>query len=262
VHDVADGFMKTFRVIFLTCLGLILASFTAFPQQEEIEGYDSISDRVLVKKEMTGGITLHILGLGGNFRKGKNKTFFNSRIFEVEIVSMKHPKQIRVINPYFYNARSYVYGKLNHVYMLRGSYGFKKLLNRKPYWGGVELRLLYMGGISLALTKPVYLKIFYEEYPNGKDEKYDPDNQYHTPDNIIGRSAFFEGMGQIKLYPGVLAKVGLNFEFGALNSKIRALEVGAVLEVFPIAVPIMAYNPEQNFFPTFYLNFSLGKRYN
>ena len=70
---------------------------------------------------------------------------------------MKHPKQIRVINPYYYNARSYVYGKLNHVYMLRIGYGFKKLLNRKPYWGGIELRVLYMGGLSLAFAKPVYL---------------------------------------------------------------------------------------------------------
>lgn len=224
--------------------------------------YDSIAERVLLKKELSGGITLHVLGMGLNFRKGINKTYFNSRIMEVELVSMKHPKQIKVINPYYYNARSYVYGKLNHVYILRAGYGFKKLLNRKPYWGGVELRLLYMGGLSVAFAKPVYLYFWDETYSYRKEEKYDPENYYHSPEYIIGRAPFFDGLGEIKAYPGIFAKAGLNFEFGNLNSKIRALEAGGAVEYFPIAIPIMAFNPAQSLIFTFYLNFSLGKRYN
>lgn len=245
---------------------LILLFFTGieyvFSQEDEPVGYDSIADRVLLKKELTGGITLHNLGMGANFRKGVNKTYFTSRIFEIELVSMKHPKQIRVINPYYYDAKSYVYGKLNHVYILRGGYGFKKLLNRKPYWGGVELRALYMGGLSIAFAKPVYLIFWDETYTFRKEERYDPENVYHSSEYIYGRAPYFDGLGELKIYPGVFAKAGLNFEFGALNSKIRALEAGGVFEYFPVAIPIMAFNPAQNFFFTFYLNFSLGKRYN
>jgi hypothetical protein len=229
---------------------------------EELEGYDSITDRVLLKKELTGGVTIHNLGMGGNIRRGTNKTFFNSRIFEVEVVSMKHPKQVRMINPYYYNAKSFVYGKLNHVYILRAGYGFKKLLNRKPYWGGIELRALYMGGISVAFAKPVYLLFWDETISYIKEERYDPDNPYHDEEYIFGRAPFVDGLGELKVYPGVFAKGGLNFEFGTLNSKIRALEVGAVAEIFPVAIPIMAYNPANSFIFTFYLNFSLGKRYN
>ena len=70
------------------------------------------------------------------------------------------------------------------------------------------------------------------------------------------------GLNEIKVYPGVFLKAGLNFEFGKLNSKIRALEAGGVLEYFPKAIPIMAFNPANNVFMTFYINFSLGKRYN
>ena len=235
---------------------------TALSQDEELDGYDSIADRVLLKKELTGGITVHVLGMGMNFRKGINKTFFNSRIFEIEVVSMKHPKQIRVVNPYYYNARSYVYGKLNHVYILRAGYGFKKLLNRKPYWGGIELRALYMGGISVAFAKPVYLYFWDETYSFIKEEKYNPDNYYHSSEYIYGRAPFTDGLGELKVYPGFFAKAGLNFEFGTLNSKIRALEAGGVIEYFPKAIPIMAFNPAQNLLITFYLNFSLGKRYN
>jgi hypothetical protein len=255
--------MKTTPLIFIISLLFILAgSYSVYSQQIEPEGYDSIADRVLLKKELTGGVTIHNLGMGGNIRKAVNKTYFKSRIFEIEMVSMKHPKQVRLINPYYYQAKSFVYGKLNHVYMLRAGYGFKKLLNRKPYWGGIELRALYMGGFTLAIAKPVYLVFWDETISFKKTEKYNPDNPYHNEEYIFGRAPFTEGLGEIKLYPGVYLKGGLNFEFGNLNSKIRALEVGAVAEAFPKAIPIMAYNPAQNFFFTFYLNFSLGKRYN
>jgi hypothetical protein len=255
--------MKTTLLIFLFSFVFVLAGFNlAYSQEEEPEGYDSIADRVLLKKEMTGGIIIHNLGMGGNFRKGINKTYFNSRIFEIEVVSMKHAKQVRMINPYYYNAKSFVYGKLNHVYILRAGYGFKKLLNRKPYWGGIELRVLYMGGISLAFAKPVYLVFWDETISYTKVEKYNPDNPFHDEEYIIGRAPFNEGLWETKIYPGIFLKGGLNFEFGTLNSKIRALEVGGVAEFFPKAIPIMAFNPEQSFIFSFYLNFSLGKRYN
>lgn len=255
--------MKTFPVILLLCLFFIIGGRDkSFCQSEELDGYDSIADRVLLKKELSGGVTLHNLGMGGNFRRGVNKTYFNSRIFEIEFVSLKHPKQIRVVNPYYYNAKSYVYGKLNHVYILRAGYGFKKLLNRKPYWGGIELRVLYMGGLSVALAKPVYLYFWDETYSFVKEEKYNPDNIYHNSEYIYGRAPFTDGLGELKVYPGLFVKSGLNFEFGTLNSKIRALEAGMVFEYFPSAIPIMAYNPAQNLIFTFYLNFSLGKRYN
>jgi hypothetical protein len=254
--------MRKFPVILLALFFVLVMAGVSYSQPEDLPDYDSVADRVLLKREMTFGVTAHSLGLGLNFRLGSNKTFFNSRIVEVELVSMKHPKQIRVINPYYYDARSYVYGKLNHVYMLRAGFGYKKLLNRKPYWGGIELRVLYMGGVSLAFAKPVYLIFWDETYSYKVVEKYDPDNYYHSSEYIYGRAPWVEGLGEIKIYPGIFAKAGLNFEFGKLNSKIRALEAGGVLEYFPKAIPIMAYNPANNLFMTFYINFSLGKRYN
>jgi hypothetical protein len=254
--------MKPFPFIMFIFLMISVSGKMAFAQEEIVEEYDSIAERILLKKEMTGGATVHVLGMGVNFRRGSNKSFFSSRIFEIEVVSMKHPKQIRVINPYYYNAKSYVYGKMNHVYILRAGYGFKKLLNRKPYWGGIELRALYMGGVSLAFAKPVYLVFWDPTYTYRFEAKYNPDNYFHNAEYIFGRAPYTNGIWETRIYPGVYAKAGLNFEFGTLNSKIKALEAGGVFEYFPIAIPIMAYNPTQNFFLTLYLNFSLGKRYN
>lgn len=254
--------MRRFVIILISIFLGLIACIQLHAQGLDIPEYDSLSDNVLLRKELSGGILIHNQGMGFNFRTGRNKSFFNSRIIEVEGVSMKHPKQIRVINPYYYNARSYVYGKLNHVYILRGGYGFKKLLNRKPYWGGIELRLLYMGGLSVAFAKPVYLYFWDETYTYLKQEKYDPENYYHSSEYIYGRAPFMNGFGEIKVYPGIFGKLALNFEFGQYNSKLRALEAGTIVEFFPIPIPIMAYNPSSNLFVTFFISFQIGKRYN
>lgn len=252
---------------------LSLVGFFVFGQEQEIENekkrrqeepvIDSITNRVLLRREFTGGIILHSRGWGGHFRKGKNLSYFRSFQWEVDAVSLKSPKQIKTINPYFNNAKSYVYGKLNHIYILRAGLGIKHLLNRKPYWGGIELRFIYFGGLSLAFAKPVYLYIL--NYSVESDdytidiEKYDPG--HHGLDNIYGRAPFTQGIEHTTLHPGVYAKLGLNFEFGEYNSSIKAVEVGGVLDYYPFPIEIMAFNPEQSFFLTFYLAFSFGKRY-
>ncbi len=250
-----------FLIYILSGLIFLIITTKVNGQGEDLEN-DSISENILLKQEFTGGITIHNLGFGLQFRRGWNKSYFKSRILELEVVNMNNPKQVRMINSDYFNAKSYVYGKLNQVYILRAGYGFKKLLNRKPYWGGVELRLLYMGGLSVAFAKPIYLYFWDDLHTTLKEEKYNPDNTLHNRNYIYGRAPFMSGFNEIKIYPGVYAKGGLNFEFGEYNTRIRALEAGIVAEYFPVAIPIMAFYSAQNFFLTFYLNFQIGKRYN
>ncbi len=259
------------HIILLTLL--LMAGLFVCAQEQETEKknkqkerdpvYDSISDRVLLRSEFAGGIILHSRGWGLHFRKGQNLSYFRSLNWEIDFVSLKSPKQIKTLNPYFNNAKSYVYGKLNHIYILRAGIGIKRLLNRKPYWGGLELRFVYMGGFSLAFAKPVYLYIL--NYTPDNDEytidieKYNP--EIHGLDNIYGRAPYLNGIENTSLHPGVYVKLGLNFEFGKYNSSIKAVEVGGILDFYPIPLSIMAYNPEQSFFITFYVGVSFGKRY-
>ncbi len=64
------------------CLLFILAGKNdAFSQDKEIEGYDSIADRVLLKKELTGGITIHVLGNGFEFPKRGQQDLFQFPYF-------------------------------------------------------------------------------------------------------------------------------------------------------------------------------------
>lgn len=262
--------MAFFKNIILSTL-LILVGLLLFGQEQEGKRekrntepvYDSINDRVLLRREFTGGLILHSRGWGLHFRRGRNLSFKRSFQWEVDVVSLKSPKQIKTINPYFNNAKSYVYGKLNHVYIVRAGLGVKQLLNRKPYWGGIELRFIYYGGFSLALAKPVYLYILnysaeFDDYTIDI-ERYN--SKIHGLDNIYGRAPFTSGIENTSLHPGLYAKLGLNFEFGEYNSAIKAVELGGVIDFYPFPVTIMAENPVQSVFVTFYLSFSFGKRY-
>jgi hypothetical protein len=245
-------------------MGLGLGCLAQAYDEDDIETY---SDSVLLTKEMSGGFILHSMGWGLEFRKGRNINASKLWLMEIDFSEMKSPKEIRVINPYFSNAKSYIYGKLNNVYLIRAGYGRHHLLNSKPYWGGVALRYFFSGGASFGLAKPVYLNIinlvsispYYFEYEL-TTEKYDPEK--HFRDNIYGRAAFIKGFNQMSFYPGLYGKFGFTFDFGPHDASIKTLEVGATIDLFPIPIPLMAYNDPEYYFLTIYLSVNFGKRFN
>ncbi|HLN53004.1 MAG TPA: hypothetical protein VK212_04805 [Lentimicrobium sp.] len=252
----------------LTYLIIFIAVLTVSPVIAQVDSdydasFDSIGDNVLFRKEMNGAFILHTNGWGLEYRVGRNKTIFNKRTLEFDLLEYKHSKEIKSINPFYTNTKSYIYGKLNTVYLVRAGFGEQRLLNRKPYTGGVELRLFYIGGLSVALAKPVYLNIMQWDSTETrlviKTEKYNPEN--HFPDNIYGRASFLKGFNEIKPYPGLYAKLGLGIDFGNINQSTKLVEVGAVIDYFLKPVPIMANQKADQFFLTLYLSFGLGKRY-
>jgi hypothetical protein len=246
---------------------ILILSFALFvfilPSSGQSEAVMDTSRNILLLKERSFGVIFHSQGWGIKYSKAFHKSAFRKRVLVIEMVEMKSPKQVRIINPYYTNAKSFVYGKLNSVFLFRGTFGYHKQLNRKPYWGGVELRLLYMGGVSLGLAKPIYLLILSQpsaDIITYSEEKFDPVK--HSIDDIFGRASFTKGFNEIGVYPGFHAKLGLDFDYAAYRTKLQSLEIGAMIDVFPRPVPIMAFNDPDYFFLTFYLSFSFGKRFN
>jgi hypothetical protein len=220
---------------------------------------------ILYRKEYRGNVFIHSTGFGASFRKGINENAFKGRFWETSIFYTKELKEIKTTNPWYANSKSYVYGKLNDVMVARIGFGGERRVSRKPFQGGVEVNFNYGGGFSVAVAKPVYLYVI--EYTGSALQeyqlairKYDPNQHFY--ENIYGRAPFSDGLNEIKAYPGLYARAGMDFEFGNYDPDIRSLEIGLAFDLFPVAVPTMAFNDPRNLFAHFYIAFSLGKRYN
>lgn len=224
---------------------------------EKLQNRSFDDTEVLLKQEFTIGAMLHTQGWGLLIRRAKNKTFLRKRLFELEAVSMEHPKEIKTVNPYYENSNSYVYGELNQVVVTRLGYGRHNVLYAK-FDKGVEIRYLYIGGFSMAWAKPIYLEIGYPTIPYEyvATERYDPNR--HTADNIFGRASVFKGIDKMQFYPGMYGKFGFSFEYGQKQKNVRSLEAGVIIDYYIQRVPMMAKIKNDPYYLTFYLSFNFG----
>lgn len=215
---------------------------------------------LLLTKERTYGLLIHTRGWGFNYRKGNHLTGTLKRVLDVEFATLRHPKEIRSQNQLVDGSRSYFFGKLNSVGLIRAGYGLQKEKFGKFLQGAVEIRFVgFLGGV-IALAKPVYLEVNYRNNTLPQTEKYDPEK--HTQDNIVGRSPFLRGIGKTSPYFGAYGKFGFNFEYASGETSIKSIETGIVLDFIPSGIPMMAFNPKEVLIPTFYVNIAIGKKWN
>src|ERR1035438_24766 len=127
-------------------LAIILLGFSGmicYAQDEDKP--DTANDNVLFERQWTLGIQLNTNGWGFKFRKGKNLSFLTQRMWEIEFSTYKASKEIKTINPYYSDSKSYVYGKLNYIYFLRGGMGIQHVVQQPRLTGWalcVQLSLL------------------------------------------------------------------------------------------------------------------------
>lgn len=213
---------------------------------------------IIYRNELyTGGI-LHGHGFGLNFRRGFHKTGYKKRMIDIELLSMKHPKEVK--NPSHPGQyKDYIYGKLNSLNILRTGYGRQTSLFTKEGINGVEIRLGYYGGLSLGMLKPVYLYIATGRSEDKKIEKYDPEK--HFSDIILGRAPFTRGLGELSLKPGVYGRLSVNFEYAAFDDLIRSIETGVAFDLYPKEIPIMAKTDNKMLFLSVYVGLYFGKKW-
>jgi len=211
------------------------------------------------RKAVYGGAILHTQGIGLSLYFSKFKTVDIKTLYSFDFVNMKHPKEVKTFGVIDENAKGYVYGKLNSLYVLRAGYGKKKILHEKLREQAVEIGYLWIVGPSIGLAKPVYLEVFNSVGEIPQIERYDPEK--HSQDDIYGRGPSSRGVSEMKIHPGAFLKLGVVFEYSAYRSSIRAIEVGGILDAYPTRIPIMT-NTKNNFlYPTLYINLLIGKKY-
>lgn len=250
--------MFSLRSIIPMCL--ILFSFASSDLKSQQTVYDGPT--ILYEKSIHGGIHLHPKGWGLNFFSGDIQTVDKTRLIGIEILGMKHSKELK-LTPFDESAKGFSYGKLNAFYIIRPSYGVKRVLTDKLRKGGLEVSLVTAIGPSLGFTKPIYLEIDTDprrEILNLSSERYDPDN--HNTNNIHGKSSGFQGFSELRIRPGVYVKTSLFFEISPYKTQMKGVEVGAAVDAYSEKIPIMAFEENNQFFFSFFINLFIGSKYN
>ncbi len=270
---------KTLMRIFTFFLLLVLLSTTTtYAQQRKVK--KQIEKKgIIYNKEMTFGGKIASNGWGFYMNTGKIINIHKTRLWMIEFSDIRHPKEKKQSADFnlaisgFDSPRDFYYGKQNEFFTLRAAFGYKKNIAEKAKKNGVNLALVYMGGISLGFLKPYYLDLAYITQVNdstfiveAKSERYndDPENgnaqKFLNWYEIIGASRYSKGFKQLQPVPGAFIKLGLNFEWGSRDAFITAMEVGVAADIYYKNIPIMINQPQRPFFMNAYLSFELGRR--
>ncbi len=185
------------------------------------------------------------------FRYSTTMTEKMRQTFGLEIVNVKHPKEIRTQSSA--NGSSFVFGKSNYLFVIRPQYGRELLIFRKAPEEGVRISAIAAVGPSLGIIKPYYVIV----QPTGSDpivEQYDPRSPNQTnPQNILGATGLTRFAGT-QLGLGFNAKAGLSFEIGGFRTSATGFEVGAMFEAFTKKIVMVPLAENRNVYTSVYLN--------
>ena len=214
--------------------------------------------KILYRNERSVGAFLSSNGMGANFRYGKRVNARNQILYQGEFTLVKNPKEIKSSNNYF-NNQSFVFGKINNFFVLKGFYGRQHELYRKNDRGGISIRYNYNIGPSIGFLKPIYYEVLYFMQDGSYYSEIEKFTTLIHQSNILGRASFFKGINELNIVPGGSAKIGLIFEYSKEDIKINALEAGIGIDLFPKKIPILATNKNSNYFFNLTVGFWFGK---
>ena len=243
------------RYIIVSILFFLFISAKLFAQGE-------IEEReTMFKDDKTLGVHLSSNGYGGDYRYHKRIDGFRKRVYSIDLVTIKDPKEIKRTNPYSLYQKQFIFGKMNSFFNIRAGYGMQKKVFSKMDKGGIEINWFYQFGPSLGLIKPIYYEVFDFSSGSYSTEKFDPNN-IHSVFDILGKASFFKGFNELSFAAGGFAKFGFNFEFSKNENLVKYLEAGGTIDVFNRSIPIMATEKNDFMFFSLFVHYRFGKTIN
>jgi hypothetical protein len=227
------------------------------------QGELDTQERIFYRNERTYAFLLNSNGIGGNYRYAKRIDAFRKTLYEIEFNYLKHPKESKISTDN--NNRSFVYGKLNATYTLKGAFGFQKEMFVKRDKGGISIRYFINIGPSIAFLKPIYYEYYSLQGGSGRYDKFNPDPAVSAA--ILGKAAFLMGFNETKIQPGIYIKYGYTFEYSNIDEVFHALELGIAFDAYAGKVPIMHTPPgkllfilpDDQFYLTLFISYRFGK---
>ena len=221
----------------------------------------SVLDDEEYTNELTLGINTNSNGgivSGFNVRYLHKKTSKKWDIFSLEMVNVKHEKEVRLSSA---SSSSFFPGKLNYLFAIRPSYGKEINLFQKYPEDGVRLNFTYSGGPTIGMVKPYFIE--YGFIVNGEEQArivpYNP--REHAIDRIKGDAGLFYGLGQSDYKLGLHARTSLNFEYGPVPEMLVGIEAGTTFEAFASEIIINQNNQNRQLYSAFFFHLYYGYRF-
>ncbi|WP_426493489.1 hypothetical protein [Hymenobacter sp. 102] len=230
----------------------------------------SRSDEPSYRKELIYGVNFNTRGglIGGVMVRSTRLLSQDwARFWSLEAVEIKHPKEQKGGTQF---GGVIVPGKSNYLFAVRPSAGVQRVIFRKAPDSGVQVNGLLSGGPTIGLLLPYYITYNYTSDPrvnptDYRNEQYDP--LIHNDElRIIDRAPLFSGIGNTKVQMGAHIRGALSFEYGRYRDAVAGVEVGAMVEAYTKAPPIirtLTLSDEtinDRFMPSVYLTVYLGTR--
>lgn len=260
------------KLIYISIL-ILFAATASIAQTIQPRQISTQAKGVIYNSELGFDFRLHTNGFAAGVTIGKIRTYYKTRFYSIELGELKHPKEFRLsfdnLSVNGRTARSFIFGKQNSFFVLRGGLGGKRYFTEKAAKKGVAVGMSYTVGPALGILKPYYLELRrpIDNRNQIVSEKYTPENEdiFLSQQNIYGSSRFSQGLGELGVRPGIHGKVGVHLDWGAFDEFIKAVDVGIMVDGYLTKVPILvetdALDTENSrLFINLYLSLQLGKR--
>ncbi len=185
-----------------------------------------------------------------------------SKAFDIDLSSIRHPKEKDIINTRMGNTRPYIFNKINRVYNLRLLGGLQYKFADRNTKNSVGIAAFAGVGPAITFIKPVFLdiQIIDPNAPNtliNVSRRYEPEKFQHS--QIVGNSSYLTGINETKLGVGLSFKCGVEFNWGSFSSEYKSLELGIVVDCLTARPEIIYKEKNKMFYSGFYLSFAFGK---
>jgi len=222
-----------------------------------IYGQGEIDDqkKIFYRNERSFRVGLNSNGYGVDYRYGKRISYTEKKLYEVHFDVIKHPKEIKISNPY---GAKYVFGRLNSLVSIKLGYGYQKELFQKIDKGGISIKYYYSYGPSIGFLKAIYYLVYYADEGKEREDKFN--STIHSEGNIKSQVPFYKYFWDMKVVPGIFAQAGFHFEYSKIDAILHAIEVGAGAELFAKKMALMDIEGgDQQLFLYLFIRYRFGK---
>lgn len=218
--------------------------------------------------ENTFGLKVSSNGIGFDYRFSERINYRLRRSFEIDYNTIKSPKEIKVVNPYFdvYSLRRFVFGKTYFVNNLNISYGLNRMIFEKRDKNSISIHLHGSLGVSLAISKPIYyeivdsIKVINDQLVGYTSFRQVDVHMQNNPTDIVSRAPFKYGLNELKLHPGINVRAGVAFDFSNEHLRTSLLETGLAYNYYIVPFEVMA-GKKHPFLFSIYISYRFGIKY-